>query len=319
MRCPKCGNNHKKKLGMVCACGYAFIFDPKRDHMTDGRFTALIRQAGREGRRAYTINQLYATYCMKTKPVAPFMIACAVLFLSGLATMVFQPYIAGALILAGLISLCVVAGRLKTPYRSPEDFEAQVRLWRQAGKEMPGLIEEPSLHHPPPDWSEEDLYDYGVERMVIVERDILVDWLVLNDFHAEQRMIVIAESGYPRYLAPLAHRLIQDRADLPVFLLHDSTRQGMGMIKRLLMGGHALSAMLANHPVTDLGLHPGDVKQLKRLRPLRPHKTDYAIPVDYIPFGTLVSIMAGAMIHQIPIGKFVEERRSDTTDMGGYG
>ena len=33
------------------------------------------------------------------------------------------------------------------------------------------MLDEPSLHEPPPDWNEPDIYDYGVERCRIAGGD----------------------------------------------------------------------------------------------------------------------------------------------------
>lgn len=42
MRCPKCRNDHKKKYGLTCSCGYQFVFDPAIDgKMRDGKFLAI--------------------------------------------------------------------------------------------------------------------------------------------------------------------------------------------------------------------------------------------------------------------------------------
>lgn len=123
----------------------------------------------------------------------------------------------------------------------PLDFATwrrYVRKWQGAGNEIPKLIESESLSNPPSDCKEGDIYDYGVERILIVERDILVDWLVLNDFHAQERTLVLSVSGYPDYLVPIARELIEQNANLPVCLLHDSTARG------LLMNSHLVGSSL---------------------------------------------------------------------------
>ena len=49
--------------------------------------------------------------------------------------------------------------------------------WLRTGKtdRLQKMLTTAQLGTPPPDWPEPDIYDYGVERILIVEHDILVD------------------------------------------------------------------------------------------------------------------------------------------------
>ena len=68
-----------------------------------------------------------------------------------------------------------------------------------------------------------------MERILVVARDLLVDLMINNNRHTDQRILVLAESGYPDYLVPRARQLLEERCDLPVFLLHDATPSGVAM------------------------------------------------------------------------------------------
>ena len=64
-----------------------------------------------------------------------------------------------------------------------------MRKWVGVQGPIEKMIETPRLGTPPPEFEEPDLYDYGVERILVVQHDLLVDLFVLNGLHAEQRML----------------------------------------------------------------------------------------------------------------------------------
>ncbi len=198
-----------------------------------------------------------------------------------------------------------------------ETWDGYIEKWKLAKGDIPKLIESESLQEPPPDWTEGDIYDYGVERILIVERDLLVDWLVLNSFHADQRALILAASGYPKYLMAIAQRLLHENANLPVFLLHDST-----MVGQMMQQHSSFRELLEGHPVVDLGLYPDDVKGLRRLRYLKPKRRNFEIPVDFLPYGLLAPGLAAAMDEGIPLGELLNRSKAsydDGGDMGGWG
>ena len=163
------------------------------------------------------------------------------------------------------------------PCLTPNEFESCILKWHSDKKEIEGLIKFPTLYVSPEKWHEHDIYDYGVEQILIVNRDILVDMFVLNNRHAELRMLVVAESGYPDYISSQVNRLLADRPDLPIRLLHDTSISSTDMQTRLAK----LEWLdVADHPVTDLGLKETDVYRLKQTENFRRHYDKCLIPVD---------------------------------------
>ena len=276
MKCPECSNNQKVKDGMKCSqCGYSFTFNPKEyatSGMTDGKFMACLRAASQNNTKWFTENQLYAALCRRR------------------AKSIFPSFIAD----------------LFKPKTRPDYLTELLRRWESGGKKMENWIPKPSLHEPPPEWSEPDIYDYGVERILVVERDILVDWFVKNGVHAEQRMLVLAESGYPQYLLPVARRLLEEQPNLPVFLLHDATAQGSGMKDRLLAGG---LLPLEGRQVTDLGMFPTDFRQLKQTRYFDPDDTQRALPVDAMMLPFFAMGLEMAMAEQMTFETMMAEQQ----------
>lgn len=290
MKCPECGFKHPAKQGMKCGkCGYLFTFDPKDSRssgLTDGKFQQAIGKAGQNGTAFFTENQLYAAYAKlatenrngKSKFIAGLVITgvgIAALFLMAVFALFFI-FVGVALILSGLF------GKRKAATHA--FFLEGIQVWKAAGKPIPGLIEKPSLGTPPKDWPESDIYQYGVERILVVQRDLLVDLMIKNNQHTEHRMLVIAESGYPKYLIPRVKQLLDERQDLPVFLLHDATQSGRRMIARV----KRLDWLpVGRHSLIDLGFVPEDYAKLKRAEPVRAGYLGNEMPADALMLGAI--------------------------------
>jgi len=293
MKCPNCRKNHKKKDGMQCACGYQFALDPKASAgLTDGKFLAIVKKASGDGAYCFTNNQLYTAYCQrKVRHAWACLVVAIVLLVIAVAVVVFAYHSAfGFGVLLGFLALaafgCFAAARWGGP-PSQEELKKAIKAYVSTHK-LKGRVHKTALDTPPPTYSEQDIYDYGVERLLVVQRDILVDLFVRNKFHAEQRTLILSANGYPAYLLPVAQKLLAESPDLPVFLLHDSTRAGMAMA-----GGDL--PPIAGHPVIDLGITPQDVKRITRLRALKAARQRYEIAVDLIPYATLSAMVAEAM------------------------
>ncbi len=329
MKCPECHKNHKKRLGTTCGCGYRFALLPDRDGMADGAFRALVRQASGNGTYYVTINQLYAAQVFVRRK--PQLIGCVPL-LAGFVCLV--PGLAGAIrdgqLVPGFIvsllgtvftlfGISVLRNRAKVVER--KKFGAAAGRWNSKKGIAPGLITKPRLKKPPPDLPEGDVHDYGVESMLVVQRKELVDWLVLNKFHADHRSLVISADGYPKYLRDTAECLLRETPDLPVYLLHDATLEGEAMARELQEGTASGMISLQGHSVTDLGVYPNDFKRIRRLKRLGAQKQDYRLPIDYLPFATLSSGLAVAMVEGVALGALLDRpaHYGGMADGGGFG
>ncbi|MCO6042640.1 hypothetical protein NG895_01855 [Aeoliella sp. ICT_H6.2] len=318
MKCPECGHNQKHKYGMTCSCGYQFALDPKRDQISDARFLALVANASSNDTYYFTKNQLATAYCRRELKGCGSGAGLAVFMAIGGVMVAMALFAAqagggmgwGILLALGLLVILGSGWRLLFHRPNRKVMEAAIRKWHAAGRRVPRLLLKPSLHQPPPEWEEPDIYDYGVESILIVERDILVDLFVKNGFHASQRCLVVSETGYPSYIAGRVETLLREQPDLPVYLLHDATRHGGKMIERV---ERQLQLPPRDRPFIDLGLFPVDVQRIRRLRPLLPAKDDYAIPLDYIGYGMLLSGLSQAFEEQVALAAVL-----DTQQAGGY-
>jgi hypothetical protein len=303
---------------MTCACGRRFVFDPAADNgMTDGKFQAIVDSASNKGRYYFTPNQLYAAYCRKLarKPalgsalaLLAASIASGILgWLGFIGPGAIWNFVAMATFFLGAVLLIrhMVAGRNMLPR---EAFQRFVQVWIDAGNPLDKMLTEPALHQPPPEWPEPDIYDYGVERVLIVEHDLLVDILVRNGFHAQERALIISQNGYPEYIRKRLERILAG-SNPPIFYLHDSAPEGA------VPGSSQARALVAGRELIDLGLFEADIKQINSLKKLSAEKFNGRIPADAMVFTGLANILAAALLH----GAAFSQVFSQPADSGSSG
>ena len=319
MKCPQCSRNHRLgKYGMKCGCNYHFCFNPKAQGtlgLTDGKFLGWVRAASQNDTTYFTRNQLYAVYCrrLRKSPVTSLVIGGVLLILAAGIYFTISPQRpgsdqaaqAGIAFFFGVAGIIIIGfGQYIARQAIPrQDFDFVLGRWLGHGRKLDRLLEQPSLHEPPPEWNELDIYDYGVERLLIVEHDLLVDLFVKNGVHAEQRMLVISESGYPDYLMEVARRLLDEQPDLPVFLLHDATAHGTAMQERLLSSG---MLPVESHPLVYLGMRPLDFRKLKRTKQFDRANSNRHLPVDALLLPFMAMGLGVAMTEQMAFSAIIE-------------
>ncbi|MHC4874261.1 MAG: tetratricopeptide repeat protein [Planctomycetota bacterium] len=285
MKCPDCQENHKKRDGMVCSCGYQFALDPTmHNNLTDGKFIALINRASANGTYYFTENQLYAAYCHAYNKT-PGCIWPA-LIISLIISCFFPPL----LILSAIIFAALAVAYISSP-PDPEITRKAIECWkkttnksRQPKEGLEKLIAEPRLGTPPPDYDENDIYDYGVEKVLIVSNRLLVDLLILNNFHADNQCLIISTDNYPDYIIPVIEVLAKENPNLQVYLLHDSTNAAVHLKGKIY-------PFLAKHKIIDLGIFEDDVKNMPIFKPIGAKKRNYQMEVDYIHYSTLSAML----------------------------
>lgn len=307
MKCPECSVEQKKDAERHCRCGYQFIFHGKNAQgMTDAKFFCLLRRAGENGRFYFTFPQLYSTWCRQDaeerisllrKKLASvgvflltFCISCFLLF----------GWIGGVLSLI----LLVVPWLLIRQYRQQQlpdlgGLKKLVKQWQVGhggGDEM--LLLRQSLHEPPPDFPEKDLFDYGVERIIIVERPLLVDLLVKNGFHADQNALIFSRDGYPAYIVQRARKILKERASLPVYLLHGASETGVTMFEQNKLSGRT---------VIDLGIKPEHLEKMQFLNALQLRRKGFKAPLDILPYPVLATICGEAIREKSTLVEVLEQ------------
>ena len=297
MKCPECGSDQKYATsGMICQrCGYTYTLNPKTDAFPDGKMKHLIQRASYGGTKHYTINMLYAAWlrdgCLSVWPQIGITT-----FVSLVVSVVSYAFLAdkrsgdglGAWFVIFLVLWVSVFGIFRTvrPGYKKADLVEALNQWSGAGKDFGKLLESPSLHQVPQGWSEPDIYDYGAEKILIVDRDILVDLFVLNGYHAESSALVLSATGYPSYIAPHAERLLNEQATIPVLFLHDADCSYAEAKSRAIQ---AMPFLTKGEQKIDVGIGPKTLRILPGLKQAVTRKLAESAPVDLIPYLALAS------------------------------
>lgn len=292
MKCPQCSVNHSYKSGMNCRCGYQFVLDPKRDGYTDGKLLAVVRKASAADTQYFTFPQLATAAVGLRKSLFPMMCWGLLLLIIAGALFFYAPNlfpIAGFLCFGGIVLL--VSGIKGHGSLDVKQLRKAVEKYEAGKRPLTYLLrDDRPLAVPPVDWPEDDLYDYGVEGILVVERPILADLFVMNGQHAAHRILVVSECGYPEYIVPHVNRILDEQPSVPVFALHDASPSGATMVSRLK---NSSVLNLFDHQITDLGMHSAD---LKRMPKLRQFESNGEVAIDHLAWGRLSSGLGVAMV-----------------------
>jgi hypothetical protein len=318
MKCPSCGTRWKHADGMMCGCGYQFVFDPKTEGLADGRFAAVLRRASANGTRYFTVNQLYSEFARRSRPsaVGPF-VAAGLASLLLLGALLYQRWGLAALgVLFTLLLVGVGVARQRARPMPKERFDQLLARWIAAKGHPDRLITTPRLDTPPPEWAEHDMYDYGVRCILLVDRPEIVDLLVLNGLHTQEGALVLSMDGYPQYLTDRAEGLLAQYPDLPVYLLHDATSAGIAAAQRF----HARPSLpVEPERVIDLGLYPSDTRHFRRLKQLGLGSGNEQAPLDLLPYPTLQRATHIALVAGVSIGVLAMRQAAGGGGTGGDG
>lgn len=321
MKCPSCSKNHQYKYGMKCRCGYHFALNPKTDGISDRRFVAFINGASCNGTYSFTVNQLYTAACRKqlaSPPFAAFAVVFAILFAVTAILLVFTQAPIFLIFTFGSLVVTLFGTSIWIWYRffkqlPVSQFAGWLKKYTSSHGPIKGMVKAAKLTKPPPKATESDIYDYGVERVLIVQRPILVDLLVANNIHLTNRSVIVTADGYPSYLATIVQQLLDNSPTLPVFLLHDADQDGLSWAAT-----QKVRYLTRDRPVIDMGVNPDTAKLIRKLRPLRLKQKQYRIPVDALPMAMLANGIALSMERNIGMEQLlINETSIDTLSSFG--
>jgi hypothetical protein len=254
-----------------------------------------VRRTSSADRYYFTANQLYLAYARKRMQVTRYVSRRGVLgvamIIVGLAGWMYAlkvdwglTLVAGIAVTLGGVA-CVGTGvvtRRDPAARAPvDDWLAQYLT----GHALPRLIQGGEFAR-----ADASSLPARIDRLLIVERDVVVDLLLANRAEHELSALVLSENGYPEALCAEARRLLAARADLPIIALHDATSTGVALKSRLQ---NSSLLPLAGRSILDAGLFPADVSQLEELAPAIPAAHTNHVPVDSLSSAALLAGLRG--------------------------
>ena len=318
MKCPRCDTVQGKKYGATCqGCGWTYVFYPPTKSISDMKMKLRIASLTRGGTYAFTSRQLESLWIRqqvrnasgKSGPVgfiATLIVATVFsVFCSG--CLGINPILIIAIAIPVGIGVLYVTRKFRPMPEACPEVPAWLSRWKAASPQ-PLLVEGPALSDPPA-MSEDRQYDHGVERMLIVDRDELVDMFVKSGYHATNRCLVVSMSGYPSYLQDRAQQVI-DETTRPVYLLHGTRMTGDEMVE-------SSTFELSRSRVTDLGLTWAMVARHAGLRQVV-EAGAVEVEVDHLLPMELMGAVGLCMDRNAPLSAVTDETARPEDDYGMF-
>lgn len=314
MRCPECNHRQKYKEGSRCRqCHYQFVFRNQQDRISDFALRQMIQRLSERGQYAFTVTQLALEIDRLWRKKYLGVLGCSVValiisVLAGLTALSTWGGIGGALLMFLLtLPLAVWLGQRGKNSLAIHKATQVVRRYHQAhpireladGTAFRNTTAPVDYHDP----------HYAPERILVLERDDLVDALVRNRFHLTAKAAIVSRSGYPPQMMAACQQFLRNHPTTPVQVIHDASLQGfaltaqlatnpqwplartglvdLGINRTALDSGSGLLWLPAN-PAHHTGFLGGDPD--KRLR------AGYRVPIDSLAPKTLIHVLTTALM-----------------------
>ena len=296
------------------------LFDPQMDGIADPEWLELIARASGDGRHFFSENQLYLAYARNKVKVTRYVARRGsyglLMIVLGLATWIYALKVDwGITLVLGIactLSGVAMVGTGVVTRREPasrEPVQRWLAKWLAATeRERERVIAGPQL-----ELAALEFAPARAERVIVVERDVLVDLLLKNGAHRDLSALIVAESGYPTALAERARQALADQPELTVIAVHDATPAGVAMLARLRK---SRVLPLANHALVDAGLFPADVTWLAELAPAIPAGYTQSVPLDSLSYDALLTGLRGVADGALSIHAALDDART-RSEQGG--
>jgi hypothetical protein len=309
MRCPDCKHQQKYRDGARCGkCGYQFVFRKKDDKISDSSLQQMIQRLSDNGHYAFTATQLALEICRSWRGkqqliggvIFVTIIALGLFFVIGHWGISLIALAVGALFALGMSQWRKTALPFHTAC-------ALIRRYHQAHP-ISALADGMAFQQQTAAVDLQDL-NYAPERILVVERDELVDLLIRNRFHLTTKTAVLSRTGYPTWVLSACQNFLRQHPNTPVQLLHDASLRGFHWHAQLTADPHWI---LAGHRLMDLGLSSAALHNNSRLPwlPVNDHvkggvlsaqhpkmlSLGHRLPVDCVGPKSLLNLLSAAVI-----------------------
>lgn len=172
---------------------------------------------------------------------------------------------------------------------------------------------------------------FSPERILIVERDDIVDMLIRNHFHQNTKTVVVSQSGYPEFVFTACQHFLKKNPNLPVQVLHGISTEGFRMTNQLR---NDAKWQFARSNLVELGISREDIAENKSSLPWACHinqdiifsqkynkmlTKNRHVPIDYVPPNCLLRALSGAVISDTLLLVALEEASHISYSYESYG
>jgi DNA-directed RNA polymerase subunit RPC12/RpoP len=141
-----------------------------------------------------------------------------------------------------------------------QDLENWLNSWQASNGGIPQLLP-PPVSQVGTATVNPDVTAYSFDRLVVCESDDVAQMLIANNFHFENNCAILSIGGYPQNIFDVTMQMLRRNPDLKVYLLHDCTISGMGLLQQLQQSEEWFKD--SNLTIIDVGLTPRQVMLAK--------------------------------------------------------
>ncbi len=142
------------------------------------------------------------------------------------------------------------------------DFQGWILRWKATNQSIPKLLE-PPIEQLPMAAVSSDVSAYSFDRLVVCDRADIAQLLIANNFHFENNCAVLSITGYPKNIFDTTMEMLHRNPNLKVFVVHDCSPKGMGLVQRLQSSDRWFKGR--NALIVDIGLTPRQVLAAKNI------------------------------------------------------
>ncbi|MCH2045480.1 MAG: hypothetical protein MK212_15290 [Saprospiraceae bacterium] len=292
------------------------VFNPKTDQIKDEKYQKMLDRISCNETVYFTANQFYTFYLGLGPSLTKRIFAWGLSILSLIVLLYPFPqattesYVWRIIFFAGAVTYANTLPR--SAKVSKEKFDELLKRWKKVNP-IPTLVTDLNLKQPPPAFGEQDLYEYGVEGIIIVDQDIYVDLIVLNNYQSDWKSVVMSQNGYPNYLQNKVQKLIKEDPTIKIYYLHDATTTVEDMKKQV----RNILDLPNTVDESDLGLTKADVDRLKVFNNRKEEAG--GVKLDFIPPSNLAQTMGIALMGGLLLVEALEANQNQSNFVSDFG
>lgn len=309
MKCPKCNNDQKYNEGMYCtSCKRRFFLNPKTYGYGDAYFKFLIDKVSLKGMLYFTENQLFAVNINNHTYTKRYRVKILVVFIAVIINLLLRNTFA-FFFSFGIIVILFAFFKSK-PLIKLNTLKKHIKSWPERANHFKKLITEASLNENISPNIPDDVFDYGIDKIILIDNPMYVDLIVKNNWHLELKAAVISYTGYPKGIYQKAKNLAQSQSPT-VYLLHDANTPPSKMTNEFL------GDKSKDTEIIDLGLSKEDFDKHRSLKRFKEYYPDN-LPLDVIPPERLRSLLITALTDQVHFDEILsaQDRSNDFSNFG---
>ncbi len=309
MRCPECKHTQRYREGTRCKkCGYQFVFRKSADGISDSALRQLIQRLSASGQQAFTATQLALAICRSWRQKKGALIGCGVVTLAVAILIGLAQHASLGFAVFAILSTLIIAGwwkRGRLPFHKTRKL---VDRYHQAHP-IAALADGRAFRQQTAPPIDPENLQYAPERILVVERDDLVDMLIRNRFHLSHKTAVVSRSGYPEQVFAACREFLRNHPNTPVQVLHDASASGFNLTAQLATDpkwafarqclidiGISRAALDGNSSLPWLPPDNSRRSGILSTDPAKMLRTGYRVPVDYIGPKPLMNLLGAAVV-----------------------